>query len=453
MWTTFKIIEGDENYVATIVALPELKAVNGLDNLMLATVFGYNCLVGKDSNPDWLYVFFPAESVIDKEFLMSNNSYRKSELNMDKDVKWFFEESGRVKAVKFKWIISSGFLTPISFLGTLADGLKVWATFHSIDWVNICKKYRSPETIRKEKILAKMGIKKPKYDRVIPTQFRLHTSTPQFLRFIWDFKEGDRICITEKLHGTSAVFSNVLTKRRLTFLQKLLKRFGVPIEETEYFPLYSSRTVIKNQDINPNQDGGFYWEDIWGQYAKLLEWKIEKGITLYGEIVGYTAWGQQIQKGYTYGCSISKWIDEDWKVINKWQSKFYVYRMTYTTPDGIVIEFTDSQIRQYCSLRSIKVVPLIKTQQLYANDWVLYPYVEMMCPLNDNKVPREWVVIRRDGEESFSAYKLKSQLFLGYETAQLDAGTPDMEEDQHDWERLEDMVWFPEVTPYPSRIN
>lgn len=46
------IIEGDENYVATIVKLPELKKVEGLDNLMLATVFGYNCLVSKDSNPD-----------------------------------------------------------------------------------------------------------------------------------------------------------------------------------------------------------------------------------------------------------------------------------------------------------------------------------------------------------------------------------------------------------------
>lgn len=44
------VIENDSNYVATIVKLPELKAVDGLDNLMLATVFGYNCLVGKDSD-------------------------------------------------------------------------------------------------------------------------------------------------------------------------------------------------------------------------------------------------------------------------------------------------------------------------------------------------------------------------------------------------------------------
>lgn len=102
--------------------------------------------------------------------------------------------------------------------------------------------------------------------------------------------------------------------------------------------------------------------------------------------------------------------------------------MTYTTPDGSVIEFTDSQIRSYCNQRNIEVVPLIKTQTLYGEDKVIYPNVEMMCEMNYGKVPREGIVIRRDGMETYSAYKLKSQLFLGYETAQIDAGTEDTEE-------------------------
>lgn len=425
------IIEGDENYVATIVKLPELKAVNGLDNLMLATVFGYNCLVSKDSNPNDKYIFFPSECELSPEFLSNNNLYRSQLLNRDTTQKGFFEHNGRVRAVKFKGIVSSGFLIPQNslrhFIPWVDFEMEPWQTFHSIDSNNICKKYRNPASVRKEKALSKMGIKKPTYaNRVIPTQFRLHTSTPQFLRFIDDFKEGDRVVITEKLHGTSAVFSNVLTKRPLSRIDRICKWFGVNISDTEYFPLYSSRTVIKNQDINPNQDGGYYWEDIWGQYAKLLESKIEKGITLYGEIVGYTPSGAYIQKGYSYGCS-------------SWSSQFYVYRMTYTTPDGIVIEFTDNQIRQYCDIRSIDVVPF-RYETYVCGRWINTPEeiarmytewgcsVEMMCPLNDNKVPREWVVIRRDGQETFSAYKLKSQLFLGYETRQLDEAVVDMEE-------------------------
>lgn len=417
-------IESDSNYVATIVKLPELKAVDGLDNLMVANIFGYNCLVGKDSNPNDLYIFFPAETVLSHNFLEVNCLYRDSSKNIWKDKKWFFEDSGRVKAVKFKGIVSSGFLCPISFLHQFATDLKVGDTFHAINGVEVCKKFRrplAPEHLTKSQRISK---RLEKFDIVIPNQFRFHADTPQFLRFIGDFKSWDRVTITEKLHWTSAVFSNVMTIRKLSFLETLSKWLWARIEDRTYYNLYSSRTVIKNDDIRDprNVGNGYYWEDIWGIYAKLLEPKIEKGLTLYGEIVGYTPSGAYIQQGYSYGCK-------------EGESKFYVYRMTYTTPDGVVIEFTDSQIRQYCGAREIEVVPEVAS---YIQMWVIdvnSPWwkavideIEIMCPMNDGKVPREGVVIRRDGKESYSAYKLKSQLFLGYETAEIDKGSVDTEE-------------------------
>lgn len=418
------IIEEDSNYTATCVALPELRDVTWLDNLKLATVFGYGCLVGKDSNPKEKYIFFPAETILSDEFLRENNLYRHENLNKDTTKKWFFWDDRRVKAIKFKWVVSSWFLIPIASLNYLWYGdeyseLRIGDNFHSIDGKDICKKYRRP--------VAPMILnwnwgevwKRKAFDIIIPTQFRFHVSTPQFLKFIDEFRDGDRVVITEKLHWTSAVFANVLTKRKLGFIATMAKAIWVPVSDTEYFPLYSSRTVIKNSEINENVDGGYYWEDLWGIYAKLLEWKIEKGITLYWEIVGYTPNGAYIQKGYHYGCK-------------EGESKFYVYRITYTTPDGNVIEFTDSQIRQYCSLRSIDVVPLIETHNIvwYTISYLVDKYsndIEVMSPLNDNKVPREWVVIRRDGQETYSAYKLKSQLFLTWETKQLDEGWEDLE--------------------------
>ena len=418
-----EIIESDSNYVATIVKLPELRKVDWLDNLMVANVFGYNCLVSKDSNPDSLYVFFPAESVLSEKFLSWNNLYRKSELNCEKDKKWFFDESGRVKAVKFKWVVSSGLLIPVSSLQIIGKylELKEGESFHIMDWEKVCWKYRRP--VAPEKLTKSQRISKrlEKFDIVIPNQFRFHVDTPQFLRFIQDFKEWDRVVITEKLHWTSAVFSNVLVKKKLWIIDRIAKIFWASVNDTEYRHLYSSRTVIKNDDIDDerNKWGGYYWEDLWWIYAKQLESKIEKGITLYGEIVGYKPSWAYIQKGYHYGCK-------------EWESKFYVYRMTYTTPDGIVVEFTDSQIRQYCSLRSLAVVPLLQSMTYYnddefLNDTWLLDNIEVMCPLNDNKVPREWVVIRRDGQETYSAYKLKSQLFLTWETKQLDEGWEDLE--------------------------
>ena len=80
-------IENESNYVATVVRLPELKPVNGLDNLLVAQVFGYNCLVSKDSDPNINYIFFPAESVLSEEFLNKNNLYRTETLNADKTKK------------------------------------------------------------------------------------------------------------------------------------------------------------------------------------------------------------------------------------------------------------------------------------------------------------------------------------------------------------------------------
>ena len=412
-----------DNYYAQVVSLPEIRNVEGLDNLWVVTIFGYNCLVGKDS-PTWefnKYLFFPAESVLSKEFLRRNNLYRETSYNLDNTKKGFFEPSGRVKAIKFKGIVSSGFVIGISSLHSFCDinKLNKWDTFNRIDWEEICKKFTKP--LPKTNDWKSKAIRRiEKFDIIIPNQFRFHADTPQFLRFLSDFKEGDRIVITEKFHGTSAVYSNVMTRTKMRPIERVARWLWVRVKDTEYYQLYSSRKVIKNSEIKDEKNGahGFYWEDVWGKWAKALEGKIEKGITLYWEIVGYTESGKQIQSWYNYGCKY-------------WESKFYCYRITYTTPDGNVIEFTDSQIRQYCKLREIEVVPLIEwftwSEFTKYKDFALWLGIEEMCSMNDKKVPREWVVIRKDGKETYSAYKLKSQLFLLHESKVIDEGGEDLE--------------------------
>ena len=114
--TTTQIIEKDANYTCTIVQDFQLKPAIGFDNLKMVTLFGYNCLVSKDTNPNEQHLFFPAETQIDEKFLSANNLFRNSELNEDKEKKGFFEPSGRVKAIKMRGIVSSGFLIPITSL-------------------------------------------------------------------------------------------------------------------------------------------------------------------------------------------------------------------------------------------------------------------------------------------------------------------------------------------------
>lgn len=432
---SFKKLEGHENYCVTVINLPPKEKVEGLDNLVKVTVFGNDCLVGKDSDEHALYLFFPAESQIDPEFLCANNLYRDSALNQDKTKKGFFEPNGRVKALKFKGIISTGFVIPVASLDQVgdkywSDDLKVGDEFNAYDDEVLCKKYRivrmQPTVTREERERRKQE----RFDKLVANQFRFHESTAHLAKNLDHFHPEDIIVITDKWHGTSAVYANVLIKKPLTLVERIAKFFGAEVVDKQYDVLYASRTVIKNQYINKYATAGFYNEDIWAVVKKELEGKIEPGITLYGEMVGFLPSGRAIQGGYDYGC-----------VGNH---KFVVYRITYTKPDGNVIEYTWHQIRDYCRKYQLETVKLEYHGKLkdflgaYNDDRLgetlllrlSHQYLEGDCKWCTNKVPREGICIRIDGRENYSTYKLKSKRFLERETKELDSGQVNIEDEQ-----------------------
>lgn len=418
-------IEGSENYCVTVVKLPPKQRVEGLDNLVKVTVFGNDVLTKKDANEEQLYLFLPAECQISSEYLSANNEFRNSALNKDQSKKGYFEENCRVKTIKFKGVISTGYLAPLSTLEPLVEikSFKEGDEFNSINGHVLCKKYKivhQPTAGTKE---SRFNKKLKRFSKLVPNQFRFHVSTSHLAKNLHLFQPEDIICITDKWHGTSAVFSNVLVKKQLTWKDKLAVWFGIHVVDTVYDILYSSRTVVKNEYINPNQQGYYGNEDIWAIVNKELTGKVEQGISLYGEIVGYLPSGKAIQKGYDYGCK-------------EGEHKFLVYRITYTKPDGNVIEFSWQQIKNYCKkyeLETVKELYFGKLGVLYSdlaftrdqyehmilND-LSYQYLERDCKHCINKVPAEGIVVRRDGLDHFAAYKLKSKRFLERETKQLD---------------------------------
>src|SRR6478735_6286649 len=111
---SIKIYEHSKNYTATVVKLPVKQIVEGLDNLVKVEVFGNSCLISKDSNPEGKYLFFPAGCKLSPEILKVNNLYRSNQFNLDQTKKGFFEDNGRVKAIKLKGIISSGFILEVT---------------------------------------------------------------------------------------------------------------------------------------------------------------------------------------------------------------------------------------------------------------------------------------------------------------------------------------------------
>jgi hypothetical protein len=231
-------------------------------------------------------------------------------------------------------------------------------------------------------------------------------------------------------------------------------KFGVKVQTTQYDELYSSRSVLKNRYINEGATNGFYNEDIWEVVHNELKHKIEPGISLYGEIVGFLPSGAHIQRGYDYGCvnlidkySVSNAYPLGSPIPNPfgiYQHKFVIYRITYTKPDGNVIEFSWQQIKNYCKKYELEHVKelyfgkagnLVSTIDASTDQWkndlfnqLSACYLEKNCTWCVNKVPAEGICVRRDGLESYSTFKLKAKRFLERESKMLDLEQENIED-------------------------
>ncbi len=414
------IISGSENYTASVVKIANTYPLAGLDNLVGTMVFGNQCLVGKNTKPGDIMVFFPAECQLSDELVKQNNWYRHSELNVDITKKGFFDDNRRVRAIKFKGHLSTGFLTESSSIEKLCGLVKVGDEFNTLNGIEICKKYIIPR-----KTIANNEPKLKKKELLIPSQFRFHENTAQLVKNLHKFGPDDLISITCKYHGTSFVCGNVLIDRKLRWYERLLKRF-IPIVTTKYANIYSSRSVVKDIDgerqLKLMDKFSLMLNDVWASTNKRLRDYLEPGITVYGEIVGFTSTGKYIQPEYDYGCKPH-------------ESKPIIYRITYTTPQGKVIEFSWQQIKEWCKcygfehpveyhygkIKHLPVGEFIDVLQEHFN-------LEQDCELCNNKVPAEGIVVRLDGKHSFEAYKLKSKRFLLKETELLDKGEVNLED-------------------------
>lgn len=423
-----EIFEDSKNYVATVINLPPKQKVEGLDNLVKVTIFGNDCLVSKEENETEMYLFFPAESQLSHEFLSKNNLYRDIALNENKNKKGFFEPNRRVKALKFKGIISSGFVIPMyDSLHNTTDcsgiNLKVGDEFNSLGGIEICRKYVSKaqqQALAKGDKVAKINNKLA--DLMTHSQFRFHDETSHLAKNLHQFNPEDIIVITDKWHGSSCILSKVLINKKLNWWQKILNKIGGQVSDRGYAYIYSSGKPksnlpkgIEGEWVNDNKD--YYIANIWKRAFDDNKEKIEDGISIYGELVGFTEGNSYIQSKYDYGCEAREY-------------KLIVYRITYTKPDGSVIEFTWQQIKNYCKKYELEHVKelyhgkLTLPEGFTIDEWfnsIQNSFnLEKDCKYCRNKVPAEGIVVRKDGQDSFMAYKLKAKKFLKMETEELD---------------------------------
>lgn len=415
-------------YCATVVQIGELTPIANSDFLATVMVEGLEIVVRKDMVKSGSYMIYVAnECQLDPIFLSANNQYDDITLNMnyqdvyphlekmkangatDEEIKayltankGYFGKNGRVRMKKLRGVMSMGFLISPFQMGEYEADLENfdWAAhlgedFDMVGERQFVKPYvpdiRTVRGASKKQGRHEKQIKK--YDRMIKGQFGFHFDTDPLQRSMDRIKPDTDVNISLKVHGSSAIFGNVKVKKPAFggFYEKIFVYLPKFLQFTveDYDVIYSSRSVIKNQNMiavfyqrvyawwdhitrtlrsifkknkhrnldvpeptfwekvkslftfkyGPAKSGGFYGVDIWETYYHILKGFIPKGMTFYGEIFGYvtnsTSGIQSLGgKVYDYGCQPG-------------ENKLMIYRIKHVTEEGEVFEFNVQDVYDY----------------------------------------------------------------------------------------------------------
>ena len=433
--------------------------------LSVNNLFDVGCYE-KNSNAKDVKEFLDMVQKCDDEILLTDFDDDKERLRQKRDefkaqaksMCGFFSHNGRVRMIRLRKTPSMGYLFSLDEMAKYCSkvkniNLEEWLDkdFDTVDGELFVKAY-VPQPVRGNGT-KKRNKKLNRFDRMIHGEFSFHYDTQMLTKNMWRINPNDKVTISVKLHGTSICMGNVKIKNPLKiafykrWYNKFIDRFNILQNHhvtdytIDYGNVYSSRSVIKNQYINKKETERYYKFDIWNEANEILKPYISEGMTVYGEICGW-AKDNMIQKSYDYGCK---------------QGEFFImlYRITTTCDDGKKFEWDVSEVEEWTE-KIIKEHPEIADKVhpitiLYNGTLAdLYPDISftehwhenvLMAMMNDkehfgmeqnepmckNKVPREGIVLRINGDPMAEAFKLKTTAFREKERSAIDKGYVDIE--------------------------
>lgn len=431
------------NYSATVVAVPAIVDLPGLDNLVGIPALGHQALTTRGIEVGDLRIAFTAETALSEEYACENDLHRDPELNKTNE-KGYLERNRRVRALKLRGHVSNALLMPlesVAYTGVDTSQLNAGDTFDVLNGHEICKKYEIPTrgSTRSQSRIEKA------FKRVDEKIFPRHLETSQYWRAKHELKLNREVVITQKLHGCLWRGGRVPVLRKLTWREKVARWFGVRIDDYEFDVVFGSNRVIKDAH-NPDQRH-FYGHDLWTEYGQRVEDLIPEGVILYGELIGWTknADGEDIpiQRNYTYNQP-------------QGQCELYVYRVAHVNQQGFLSDLPWDGVKEFCTARGLKWVPELVRLPMdvdpesgdeptywiddlwdriadtryadgMANAWDDWPgWNEPPLAVSSHKTVDEGICLRQEGLVP-TILKLKSPAFLEHETKLLDSGDADVE--------------------------
>lgn len=478
MITLSKSTDFSSEYCARIVRIDSFESHPNpkCTKMKCALVGAYSISVSLDTEPGY-FIYFPVGSQINGSYLSAMGLFREPRMNKDQAKVGFFYPNGKVKPIRLQGYPSEGFLMPYDSLKDwLDDELPEPIDYYEFDSCNgeiLVKRYIVPVSLStmSNKVRGKDPSKK--LTKLIEGQFHFHYDTDSLEKAPWVIKPWNLIEVSTKFHGTSGISAYVLCKKRLSpdvstlkykdkngkkliakaKLHKLQKRAATapPKIVIDYDFLYASRKVVKNESYNSNLNKGYYGNDAFRYHAnEILKPHLAKGMTLYYELVGFCTNGTPIQHinkiPMDYGC-VPPGEGETYTYGKHYDIR--IYRITLTTPDGFVHEFSMHEVQLWCKAHNLHAVKELYwgfAKDLYPDldpldpNWSIkfcqklkedteHFYMELDSPDCSNPVPHEGIVIRIDDGKS-AAYKVKSFRFIHKEDADYEAGEINIEDQE-----------------------
>lgn len=402
-------------------------------SLAVGYINGETIIVSNSTKDGDLGLYFPCDLQLSESFAKANDLVRRK--NPDgTNAGGMFDENRKVRAQKFRGVKSNGFWCPLSYLTYLGDvsSLQEGDKVASFMGTEICRKYFTPQALRQKNA----GQKNPAKETI---WFPKHKDTEQLRHSLRSLKAGDRLVITNKVHGTSQRVAKNYEAKEPKFLDKILGFFGIN-RDLKVMRFYNgTRNVVLR-----GTDTGFYSESFREKVAAKLYPFLEDHMEVFFEVVG---WEVETRKGdgnseyissaspimprqdtsktkdkevkklygdkitYKYGCQ-EPTIGELYLDDNNYFG-IYVYRIAYVLPNGAVVDLTWDQVKEKCTSWGIKHVPELDN---FVFDGRIDDMLERVSKFTDgpdvidSSHPREGVCVRVDSSK-WQCYKDKSFLF------------------------------------------
>jgi hypothetical protein len=406
------------SYNAYVTRIKNIRKHSNADRLMVGEVFGNFIIVSLETQEGDIGVYFPTDGKLGLEYATENNLVRTKDAEGNPTGGYLDPDKRHITSLKLRGEKSDGLFMPLSSLSNFCDisTLNEGDTITTLNGVLICEKY-----VPKRKVSNNSHTNKEKKIKKVDKEsypfFQEHIDTSQLAYNTQQFKVGDNCAITLKLHGTSQRTSYTIKEKKIILpdiMHKILKFLKIDIKPKRAWDNVTGTRRVTLKDYDGGFYGGNHFRKQWHDY---FIGKLQKGESVYYEVVGYTDGDTTImpecdnrktkdkefikQYGdktrFTYGCGTG-------------QNDIYVYRMTMTNEDGFTVEYPWHLVKLRCEQMGVKYCPELESFVFTTVEDLMErvdKYVDGADPIGKTHL-REGIIVRIDNKEKFAAFKHKS---------------------------------------------